>query len=263
MMFIDEATVAEIAALLGYTGKVQRTSDIRTVLASGHPKIAAWVRAKQVGVQAAACYCRGPGPDFVSPSMAEQEKATLKDVKRIGNARQAVKRMAERGDPKAKRPKVKRARIELPTLNLSQLDIGEERIPGQPVQTCPAHIQRLQDQETVLFLTTAAITSFNGAMKRAVAATPQTFFPTREALKERDPADIFAQALDAMLAYRPVPGKTNGEQNDFAAAARKSIEDAAPQIDQAIAWLTRLRAAVDRKPDDATPAREARNVEAS
>jgi hypothetical protein len=182
----------------------------RTVINQAAPNIIAMIEADEVSASAAYAICGKCGK-----TKDEQAQMTAADVRKAANAYKS-KSYNTRGKLKLKpAPKPK------PLVKLSDLDIGTERIPGQPVQLWPARIQRLQEAAIRVAGVAGRVTSFTSIDSNG-----------------------FAEDLERLLAYQPVVGKKNGEERDFAREARKSLATIEQHIEKAINRLAELRAVI-------------------
>jgi hypothetical protein len=104
--------------------------------------------------------------------------------------------------------------------------VGGARRQGQPVLLHPLHIEDLfRDRITV-----------------GVAVGNLVNFVGRFECKLED----FVAAAERMLAYAPMRDHTDGQENDFAANARKDLDYASTKIDDALRWLNGMREIITR-----------------
>ena len=200
-----------------------------TILKKAAPNVVEMVANGTVKLSTATAAVRHVPPE-------NQAKWTAEDVNREGrkviNNEPAKRKKA--GDPT---PKPKRVNgMDRPPLYLEPgysmpTDIGAVRRPGQPVQLCPSHIQDLRDDDIAVHTAAGNVASFFGRFQCTV--------------------EEFIAAAERLLAYKPVPGKKNGEETDYAANARQHLALAARNLDPALDWLTKLRAFID-EPNKAT-----------
>ena len=152
-----------------------------------------------------------------------QANWTPEDVKREGRKR------TKRGKQLTSKPK-KINWLNRPPLYLEKgygmpTDIGTARRPGQPVQLWPVNVQDLMDDQVLVTTAVGNIMAFVSRFQCKV--------------------EEFIAATERLLSYEPVRGKTNGEEIDFAAKARKSLALAEAKLNPAMEWLTKLRAFLD------------------
>ncbi len=199
----------------------RRIDDASSVRKNCEPHIVEMARTGKVGIQAVAAYGRHTPRE-------QQIGADEQMVKKGGYA--AIKGGAAKKH--GKRPKGPAPVYHLPRPDFSKLDIGDERIPNQPVQLWPAHVQRLLRQAEQVGMVAGQVRLF------VVRTIDSAEFAVS--------AEEFAAGLEQLLAYQPVRGKANGEQTDFAKKARKEIVGLDESLDKAIGWLTAIRDAVSR-----------------
>ena len=182
----------------------------RELLQRGTDNIISMVEAGEVGISTAADAIRGKTKE-------QQAQMTAADIRKAASAykmKPAKHGRASKPPPTPKSPP-------RPHTDFTKLDIGDERIFGQPVQLWPALVQRLQEA---------------GIRVAGVAGRV-------EFLAKVD-AKGCAEDLERLLAYQPVVGKNNGEERDFAREARKSLATIEQHIEKAINRLVELRAVI-------------------
>jgi hypothetical protein len=206
----DLKTREVVAKELGRSPATVKKS--REVIARAAPNVLDMIEAGDLSVSTAADGIRGRTKD-------EQAKMTAADLRKISNEYKA-KGSGRRGRPALKvvTSESKPAVIAPPRINLSKLDIGTERIPGQPVLLQPARVQRLQDARI-------RVTGITGRVQGLATMDLQQL----------------ADDLDQMFAYEPVKRKKNGEEQDFASDARKRLATLNEHIEEAIKRLAALR----------------------
>ena len=213
-------TREQVAKELGIDPR--RIDDASSVRKNCEPHIVEMARTGKIGIQAVAAYGRATPRE-------QQVGADAETVKKGGYA--AIKGGASKKKAKQQKGPAPVYHLPRPT-DFSKLDIGDERIPNQPVQLWPAHIQRLLKQAEQVGMVAGQVRLF------VVRTIDSPEFSVS--------AEDFAAGLERLLAYQPVRGKANGEQIDFAKKARKEIVGLDESLDKAISWLTAIRAAVSR-----------------
>jgi hypothetical protein len=191
-------------------------SDARTVNRRGTPNLIAMVEAGEVSCSVAA------DAITLKADVANMTAAEVREA--VQDSKRKMPYYAKAKDPKpSKEPKLSKleAWMQRPRLNLTQLDIGEERIPMQPVQLQPARVQ----------LATEAI----------IRATTIANFIKR--LAETDMAAFLAD-LALARGFQVVPGKKNGEERNFPAEAERLDARARDNLDEAILRLRELQQAL-------------------
>ncbi len=201
-------------------GTVMKARDL---ILHAAPNIVAMVEAGELATTTAADGVRRKTRD-------EQAQMTATDVRGADGARD--KRRYESVKPARARTSIP-ATPTRPHTHLTRLDIGEERIFGQPVQLWPARVQRLQEA---------------GIRVSGIAARV-------EFLAKVD-TEGCVEDLRQLLAYQPVAGKKNGEERDFAREARKSLAAIEQHIENAIERLIALRAGITSRRNDTSPQQE-------
>lgn len=190
-------SVDDVLARLGVKNNQQRRSDVANVLA-GHPNIVDKVLNKEVGLQAASCFCR------VTP-LADQATATAKQVARVGNNTQAKGRIAKREGkpPKQRQP----SRIDRAPLVFNSPKLGDEPRPIDYRKPIPLQAARLE------------------ALKKDERETAAFVYGLSQ-LSEKLPGDMvaFRAAIDRMLAHKVVKDGIDGEDHDYPQSARKYMD---------------------------------------
>jgi hypothetical protein len=182
----------------------------RELLQRGAPNIVALVEAGEVGTSTAVDAIRGKTKE-------EQAQMSAVDIRKISNAyktKPAKHRRKSNPPPTPKLPPRSHT-------DFTKLDIGDERIFGQPVQLWPAGVQRLQE-----------------AGIRVAGVAGRVEFLAKVDTKG------YVEDLERLLAYQPMLGKKNGAERDFASEARKSLGIIEQHIEKAIDRLVDLRAVI-------------------
>lgn len=184
----------------------------RLVLCHAAPNIIAMIEAGEVS-SALACAA------ITGMKKEDQLRLTSVEVRKIGNAYKNDHR----------RKKVKLAKMPKPVaphrlVKLTDVDIGTERIPGQPVMFQPAYVQRL----------TEASIRVRGIAGRVEGCASMML-------------DIFNADIKSLLAHVPVRGKKNGEERNYAGETEKTLATIAQHIDAALEKLAELRICVTKK----------------
>jgi hypothetical protein len=204
----DVKTRAMVGTELGRSpGTIKKA---RELLHRGTDHIISMVEAGEVGISTATDAIRGK-------TQEQQAQMTATDIRRAANAYKTKPPKHERVSKPPPTPKSPPR----PHTDFTKLDIGDERIFGQPVQLWPARVQRLQE---------AAIRVMGVATRVESLAKVDTKGCTDD--------------LERLLAYQPVAGKKNGEERDFAKEARKSLATIEKHIEKAINRLVELRAVI-------------------
>jgi hypothetical protein len=214
-------TVAALMTDLGHEDKSgARLCEVRKLVTHGAANVIAMVREGKVKLGPASYYVESVG-------LREQSLASADEIRRIGyqqKANRSARGASKTKEVKPKKPNfTKRAPLHV---DMTKFDIGEERIPFQPVMLQPARIQRLSEDRRLV-----------GSWSWVVASL----------VNRQINADDYFAACDRMLAYVPVSGKDNGEQEDFAKDARKNLALVDDNINQAIDRLTELRSRLDER----------------
>lgn len=120
-----------------------------------------------------------------------------------------------------------------PRTNFTKLDVGTERIHGQPVQLYPASVQRL--------------------LEARIRANGIVSIVTRIGTDPAFTAEHFWKDVDSLLTHVPVIGKKNGEETNYAKPMQASLELLAQHIGAATARLCAFRDSIaerlKEKPD--------------
>lgn len=157
---------------------------------------------------------------IIGKSKEAQAQLTLADVRKAIKTRKAGQR-AKAKVKSVKTPKPIKPISSWRTTKLGDLDVGSERIPGQPVLLQPAYVQRL----------TEAAIRVRGLVGRVEGLANTAL-------------DDFEADIKKLLAHAPVRGKTNGEQRNYANEAEKMLASMTKHIDAAIEKLSVLRSAL-------------------
>lgn len=213
---VSSLTVCEAAELMN-VGHAS-VSAARVLKQEGTAEIIDMVKAGNVGIQQAARAVKG------TPKSVQQTWTTAKDVSKINQKKLKARENKPKPSPKEKKPNFTNRPMYY--VNMTKLDIGTERIPDQPILLHPVHIEKLYKDHITVSVATTQIAAWHDRIEAT--------------------AEEFAAALERMLAYRPVEGKTNGEEEDFAGKARKAMSFAEGKIDRLIDWITSIRTALEK-----------------
>jgi hypothetical protein len=199
------------------SGRSAATIDkARVLLKKAAPHIIAMIEAGEVSSTSAYEAIIGKSKD------AQAQLTTPAQVRKAVAERRSASKPAKTPKPvKAPKP-ISSWRM----TKLRDVDIGSERIPGQPVMLQPAYVQRL----------TEAAIRVRGLVGRVEGLANTTL-------------DEFEADIKRLLAHAPVKGKKNGEERNYASETEKMLTSLAKHIDAALERLSALRVALTAAAD--------------
>jgi hypothetical protein len=188
--------------------------DAKAIKEHGAAEIIDMARASKVGLRDTAAYVRN--------TPKSEQKADVAEIRRKGSAINAGNIKGKKHLSKSKAPKI----ISPPYRPPSFADMTAEDMKGldpkQRVHTRTLLGKQLADAQTI---TTVLLAQIN-----AVGSS-------------RTDADTFFAAIDRMLAWQVKPGARFGEQHDYAARARKTLDQLDRVLPVAFKRITSLHAA--------------------
>lgn len=238
-----DAEIADLAAAIGVDaiGKSQshypRRSEIKKVLERGEPNIVAMVRSRQIGLTLASYYVRHTPRDVQTKAAVAEVKRVYNEYKRERLTKKAASapevsinaKNGKGGKNKAKARNVwmppKDTTIKPKLINLSIEGIDNNSDPTVRVHLWPPNVRALMADLDYIGMSASHVTTL---------------------ALQTDTDTAFAPAMERLLAYVPIPGKTNGWQRDFAAEAREDLRRIIDTADQAEANLRAIRKAARR-----------------
>lgn len=223
---VDDITVAvnEFSRKTGYGLDSGNSSRVKALFVKGTEHIRQMVGTGEgkIGLEKAYHFVR-------NHSVEEQNKATIVDVKNYKFRDRSKEAIRARAKKKPKKPKpvptppVQRA----PLTNFTKLDIGTERIHGQPVRLFPVHVQRMQEAQI----------RANGIITMVTRIGTDPSFTVEQFWKD----------VELLLAYQPVPGKKNGEEINYGKRIQASLQQFELHIEAAATRLCALRDSITER----------------